>query len=141
MSADSAPATTPTPDSDPWQKSQARVATHMNEDHESSLLAYVHHFGALPSATGAQMLSFDAEGIEMVATMLDGSEKPLRILYSNGGLTSPRQIKSKAVAMHKEAFAALGFRYRLEHGYYQFVAAMIFAGVVVAPRPKVRGKV
>ena len=110
---------------DPYAKSQARVCTHMNDDHESSLLAYLHHFADQKGATGARLVSFDQEGM----TIHDESESVHFVKYSSGPLSSPRDAHHVLVAMHKEAFLALGFRYRLEHGYYQFVAAMIFAGL------------
>ena len=117
---------------DPYAKSQARVCTHMNDDHESSLLANLHHFADQKGATGARLISFDQEGMTIHMTIHDESESVTSVhfvKYSSGPLNSPRDAHHVLVAMHKEAFLALGFRYRLEHGYYQFVAAMIFAGL------------
>ena len=40
-------------------------------------------------------------------------------------LESAAQVRKVAVAMHMEAFAALGFAYRLRSGYYQTSAAIV----------------
>ena len=129
-------------------KSAARVITHMNADHAdrclparaaavvpprpllaltpslASLLAYAHHFAALPAATAARMEDLRADGFVLTVTV-DGAERAGVLVKYSTPLESAAQVRKVAVTMHMEAFAALGFAYRLRSGYYQNSAAMV----------------
>lgn len=59
-----------------------RICAHMNEDHADAVLLYAKTFSNLTDATAAQMLSIDAEGMDLNA-QLNGEAVPLRIKFDH----------------------------------------------------------
>lgn len=103
------------------EKSSARVAAHMNDDHAQSLLAYAHYYARLPDATGAKMVGMSAKGFDLEVTLANGSSERVLVPY-NEPLTSAADVRKRAVAMHMAAFHGLGFRYKLLNGFYKTAA-------------------
>ena len=99
-------------------KAEARIAKHMNEDHGASVLAYAHHFAGFPSATAATMTGVTVDGFILSIAMPDGSIKRNVLVPYTAPLKTAAGVRKVAVAMHVQAFAELGFAYRLSRGYY-----------------------
>lgn len=59
-----------------------RICKHMNEDHADAVLLYAHAYGGITDATTAEMLSIDAEGMNLQA-QVNGSATPLRIPFDH----------------------------------------------------------
>jgi putative heme iron utilization protein len=60
----------------------AAMITHMNDDDADSVLGYVHHFAKLPAATAATLVSLDANGMLVHAT-IDGALQPVPIAFDH----------------------------------------------------------
>ena len=99
----------------------ARVTRHMNEDHGDSCLAWAHHYAQLPGATSARMTGLTASGFKLDVTLPDGLVQSALIPY-RPALTEAKQVRKVAVAMHFEAFNALGFWYKLKNGFFSGAA-------------------
>ena len=103
----------------------------MNEDHAESVLAYAHWYAQMPEAEKATMLDCTEEGFLLQVEWQGGGDRDdpetLEILvkYAPGcEVSSARDIRKAAVAMHMEAFKELGFVYRVKQGYYHRFAKM-----------------
>lgn len=59
-----------------------RICKHMNEDHADAVALYAQAYGNLEDATAAQMLSIDAEGMNLQA-QVNGEEVPVRIKFDH----------------------------------------------------------
>jgi putative heme iron utilization protein len=59
-----------------------RICKHMNEDHADAVALYARIFGNSPDAEEAQMLSIDAQGMNLVAHIKSESI-PLRIEFDH----------------------------------------------------------
>lgn len=59
-----------------------RICEHMNEDHADAVLLYAKAYGNATTATAAQLVSIDANGMNLNA-QIDGSETPLRIAFDH----------------------------------------------------------
>lgn len=59
-----------------------RICKHMNDDHADAVVLYVRHYGNLPEASSAHMLSIDAEGMELLA-QVHGQEQPVRVPFAS----------------------------------------------------------
>jgi putative heme iron utilization protein len=57
-----------------------RICTHMNEDHANAVVLYAQIFGGQPNAESAQMLSIDANGMDLTA-QIHGEILPVRIKF------------------------------------------------------------
>lgn len=57
-----------------------RICSHMNEDHADAVLVYAQKYGSSPNATAAQMLSIDAQGMNLTA-QVSGETLPIRIEF------------------------------------------------------------
>jgi putative heme iron utilization protein len=57
-----------------------RICAHMNEDHANAVLLYAQTFGNVADATAAEMLSIDAEGMD-IQTQVNGTVVPVRIQF------------------------------------------------------------
>ena len=97
-------------------RSSARVCTHMNEDHGESLLAYAHYYANLPGAKAARMTAVLPRGFE-IEVEDNGKTQTVVVPYLTP-LKSAGEVRKQAVEMHHEAFARLGFAYRVCNGYY-----------------------
>ena len=98
-----------------------RVVKHMNEDHGDSCLAWAHHYAKMPAATSAKMTGVTPSGFTLDVTLPDGLVKSATIPYSPP-LTEAKQVRKVAVAMHFEAFNALGMWYKLKMGFFSGAA-------------------
>ncbi|MEB3218689.1 MAG: DUF2470 domain-containing protein [Nostocales cyanobacterium 94392] len=59
-----------------------RICKHMNEDHAEAVALYATAYGNLEDVTAAQMLSIDAEGMNLQA-QVDGEDVPVRITFDH----------------------------------------------------------
>ncbi len=59
-----------------------RICKHMNEDHASAIALYAQVFGNFPDTEAAQMLSIDAQGMNLTA-QIKGSSLPVRIEFDH----------------------------------------------------------
>ena len=110
-------------------KRAEKIISHMNEDHADSIKAYLRHFCKL-DAEGGELTAISEQGMTMTATLADGTVKSgVFLAYSGGPLKSAGLIRPAVVAMHREAYDALGFGYKLENGYYQSIAGHIVNGI------------
>lgn len=57
-----------------------RICTHMNEDHANAVVLYAQIFGGQPHAESAQMLSIDANGMDLTA-QIHGETLPVRVKF------------------------------------------------------------
>lgn len=57
-----------------------RICKHMNEDHAEAIALYAKTFGNTPNTETAQLLSIDAEGMNLM-TQVNGESLPLRIQF------------------------------------------------------------
>lgn len=98
-----------------------RIVNHMNGGHLDSVLAFAHHYAGLDMATDAKITDLTIKGMTLDVTLKDGStmEKLVPFTRSVSGVKDVRPI---VVEMHNEAFNALGFLYKLQHGYYLSMA-------------------
>merc|ERR1719171_1844938 len=101
------------------QKSRDRIVNHMNEDHGDSILAYVHYHAQQPDAKSAELKDISAKGMTIDAKLADGSEKQGIFVPYSRPLTKASEIRPIVVDMHYEAYHTLGFKYKLEQGYYK----------------------
>ena len=106
-------------------KSEARIVTHMNDDHADSLLAYAHYFAAMPDAVRARMTGLSVSGFELCVTVSSGAETSVVVPY-DPPIRSAIQVRKVAVAMHFKAFNSLGFRYKLFNGFYSGAVRMMW---------------
>ncbi len=81
-----------------------RICDHMNQDHQGAVLAYAQVFGALPAATGAQLISIDAQGMNL-QVQVGESLTECRIPFAEP-LADAAAAHTVLVAMAKEARAA-----------------------------------
>lgn len=58
-----------------------RICKHMNEDHAEAVALYAKAYGEV-DATAAQMLSIDAEGMNLQA-QVNGEEVPVRVKFDH----------------------------------------------------------
>jgi len=79
----------------------ARICNHMNEDHADAVLLYAQAFGAVAKATSAQMLSIDAEGMDLTA-QVNGEATPVRIQFDHV-LVDAEDAHQTLIAMVKQA--------------------------------------
>lgn len=107
------------------KKSEARICGHMNEDHETSLLAYARFYAKLNNAVRPiKMVQMTPEGFVLDVTLQnnDGTtelKKGVVVKYPNGRMTKASQAHLLAISMHNEAFDGLGLFFKMQNGYYQ----------------------
>lgn len=69
--------------SDPFSPEVSeRICKHMNEDHADAVALYARIFGNSPNTERAQMLSIDAQGMNLVA-QIQSESIPLRIEFDH----------------------------------------------------------
>ncbi|MBD2447227.1 DUF2470 domain-containing protein [Nostoc sp. FACHB-152] len=78
-----------------------RICNHMNEDHADAILVYAQVFAELQQATSAQMLSIDAEGMNLTA-QVNGEPQPVRITFDHV-LADAEDAHHTLIAMVKQA--------------------------------------
>jgi putative heme iron utilization protein len=78
-----------------------RICQHMNDDHGDAVVLYAKAFGGVAQATSAEMLSIDAEGMNLKA-QADGAAIPLRIQFEPA-LQDAEDAHHRLIAMIKQA--------------------------------------
>jgi len=78
-----------------------RICNHMNEDHADAVLLYARFFAEIQEATSAQMLSIDAEGMNLTA-QVNGEPQPVRIPFDHV-LADAEDAHHTLIAMVKKA--------------------------------------
>ena len=73
----------------------------MNDDHAEAVLSYAKAFGNLTNATTAQMVSIDAEGMNLT-TQVDGTATPVRVVFDHV-LQDSEDAHQTLIAMAKQA--------------------------------------
>lgn len=79
----------------------ARICNHMNEDHANAVLLYAQAFGGMTNATSAEMLSIDAQGMNLNA-QVNQSTVPVRIEFDHT-LVDSEDAHQTLIAMVKQA--------------------------------------
>ncbi|MBE9007277.1 DUF2470 domain-containing protein [Fortiea sp. LEGE XX443] len=79
----------------------SRICIHMNEDHGDAVLLYAQAFGAVTEATAAQMLSIDAQGMNLTA-QVNGEATPVRIQFDHV-LADAEDAHQTLIAMVRQA--------------------------------------
>lgn len=82
-----------------------RICKHMNEDHTDAVVLYVQAFGSLTDIDTAQMLSIDAEGMNLTA-QVHGETLPVRIQFDHV-LADAEDAHQTLITMVKQARAKL----------------------------------
>ena len=59
-----------------------RICKHMNEDHASAVALYAQTYGNSPDTEAAQMVSIDAQGMNLMA-QINGASVPVRIEFDH----------------------------------------------------------
>ena len=99
-------------------KMEARVVTHMNDDHADSLLAYAVYFAGLTDAQSAKMSGLTTSGFELEVAMADGTVKKGVLVAYTPPLKSAGEVRKLAVSMHFAAYNALGLGFKLRNNFY-----------------------
>ncbi|MBR8841108.1 MAG: DUF2470 domain-containing protein [Stigonema ocellatum SAG 48.90 = DSM 106950] len=60
----------------------SHICNHMNEDHADAVVIYAQAFGNLADATAAEMVSIDAQGMDLTA-QVNGETVPVRIQFDH----------------------------------------------------------
>ncbi|TVP60124.1 MAG: DUF2470 domain-containing protein [Nodularia sp. (in: Bacteria)] len=83
----------------------SRICSHMNEDHASAVVLYAQAFGGVKEATTAEMLSIDAEGMNLTA-QVNSETVPVRIqvrIQFDHILVDSEDAHQTLIAMVKQA--------------------------------------
>ena len=79
----------------------SRICKHMNDDHADAIVVYAKAFGGITDANAAQMLSIDAQGMDLTA-QLNGEVVPVRIQFDHV-LADAEDAHQTLIAMVKQA--------------------------------------
>jgi putative heme iron utilization protein len=82
-----------------------RICKHMNEDHADAVALYARSFGNAPDTEAAEMVSIDAEGMNLM-TQVKGNSVPLRIQFDHV-LKDAEDAHYTLIAMVKQARTAV----------------------------------
>jgi putative heme iron utilization protein len=83
------------------QEVSNRICQHMNEDHADAVALYAQIYGNSPDADRAQMLSIDAQGMNLMA-QVKGESVALRIEFEHT-LADSEDAHQTLIAMVKQA--------------------------------------
>ncbi|MBD0310938.1 MAG: DUF2470 domain-containing protein [Microcoleus sp. T1-bin1] len=78
-----------------------RICKHMNEDHANAIAIYAQTYGNSPDTEAAQMVSIDAQGMNLTA-QINGASVPLRIEFDHV-LNDAEDAHHTLIAMVKQA--------------------------------------
>jgi putative heme iron utilization protein len=78
-----------------------RICKHMNEDHASAVALYAQTYGNSPDTEAAQMVSIDAQGMNLMA-QINGASVPVRIEFDHV-LNDAEDAHHTLIAMVKQA--------------------------------------
>lgn len=73
----------------------------MNDDHADAVVIYAKAFGGVTDASAAEMLSIDAQGMDLTA-QVNGEAVPVRIQFDHV-LTDAEDAHQTLIAMVKQA--------------------------------------
>jgi putative heme iron utilization protein len=79
----------------------SRICSHMNEDHANAVVLYAQAFGGVADATAAEMVSIDAEGMNLKA-QVNEEVMPIRIQFDHV-LADAEDAHHTLIAMVKQA--------------------------------------
>ncbi|MEH1874912.1 DUF2470 domain-containing protein [Nostoc sp.] len=79
----------------------SRICKHMNDDHADAIVVYAKAFGGVTSASAAQMLSIDAQGMDLTA-QVNAEVVPVRIQFDHV-LADAEDAHQTLIAMVKQA--------------------------------------
>ncbi|MBD0385302.1 MAG: DUF2470 domain-containing protein [Nostoc sp. C3-bin3] len=79
----------------------SRICKHMNDDHADAIVLYAKAFGGVTDVNTAQMLSIDAQGMDLTAQM-NGEVVPVRIQFDHV-LADAEDAHQTLIAMVKQA--------------------------------------
>ena len=79
----------------------SRICKHMNDDHADAIVIYAKYFGGITDALAAQMLSIDAQGMDLTA-QVNGEAVPVRIQFDHV-LADAEDAHQTLIAMVKQA--------------------------------------
>ncbi|MEH2074290.1 MAG: DUF2470 domain-containing protein [Nostoc sp.] len=79
----------------------SRICQHMNDDHADAVMIYAKAFGGVTDAIAAQMLSIDAQGMDLTA-QVNGEAVPVRIQFDRV-LADAEDAHQTLIAMVKQA--------------------------------------
>jgi len=83
------------------QEVSQRICKHMNEDHTDAVALYAQIFGNSPNTEAAEMVSIDAQGMNLIAKV-KGESVPLRIEFDHV-LKDSEDAHHTLIAMVKQA--------------------------------------
>ncbi len=78
-----------------------RICKHMNDDHGEAIALYAKVYGGVATATAAEMLSIDPEGMDLMVQD-DGAAKPVRITFDHT-LQDSEDAHQTLIAMVRQA--------------------------------------
>ncbi|MEH2403804.1 DUF2470 domain-containing protein [Nostoc sp.] len=79
----------------------SRICKHMNDDHADAIVIYAKSFGGITDALTAQILSIDAQGMDLTA-QVNGEAVPVRIQFDHV-LADAEDAHQTLIAMVKQA--------------------------------------
>ncbi|MEH1827752.1 MAG: DUF2470 domain-containing protein [Nostoc sp.] len=79
----------------------SRICKHMNDDHADAVVIYAKAFGGITDASAAEMLSIDAQGMDLTA-QVNGEAVPVRIQFDHV-LADAEDAHQTLIAMVKQA--------------------------------------
>ncbi|MDD1416540.1 DUF2470 domain-containing protein [Dolichospermum sp. ST_con] len=79
----------------------SRICTHMNNDHAEAVVLYAQSFANVANTTAAEMLSIDAEGMDL-AVYEEEEKLSVRIQFDHV-LTDAEDAHQTLIAMTKQA--------------------------------------
>lgn len=85
-----------------------RICNHMNEDHADAVVLYAKAFGGTTEATSAEMLTIDAQGMDLMVQS-NNTATPVRIVFDH-------QLKDAEDAHHTLIEMVKQARQRLSKG-------------------------
>ncbi|MEH1783325.1 DUF2470 domain-containing protein [Nostoc sp.] len=79
----------------------SRICKHMNDDHADAVVIYAKAFGGVTDVSAAEMLSIDAQGMDLAA-QVNGEAVPVRIQFDHV-LADAEDAHQTLIAMVKQA--------------------------------------
>jgi putative heme iron utilization protein len=79
----------------------SRICKHMNDDHTDAVVIYAKAFGGVTDAIAAEMLSIDAQGMDLTA-QVNGEVVPVHIQFDHI-LVDAEDAHQTLIAMVKQA--------------------------------------
>ncbi|MEH2027779.1 DUF2470 domain-containing protein [Nostoc sp.] len=78
----------------------SRICKHMNDDHTDAVVIYAKAFGGFTDASAAEMMSIDAQGMDLTA-QVNGEAVPVRIQFDHV-LADAEDAHQTLIAMVKQ---------------------------------------